>query len=272
MLALVLGHQLQIAAPLVFHPHGVVILVVRAESQHDFGGVQRGKDVRLILRAQLVLQRNAAEKHPVTFLRQRVVHVLRDDAVHGALSILGSLLVADENIVGWLFVGHLHDASAQLLDGLGLVPVDTPRHGVGVLQCLLKVAVFHHAVKAGAVAGGNFLSCGGVVHILDAVAAQHKTPVGLGLRGEVRHDALIHTGGLVELTGEAQPVGTGEQCQLFLIVSGGYRLLRTTVFAHGDAAALDQLQISTAHFAFDNRHFSFSPRLFQRMVSSVLSF
>ena len=272
MLALVLGHQLQKAAPLVFHPHRVVILIVRAESQHDLGGVQRGKDIRFVLCAKLVLQRNAAEKHPVTLLCQRVVHILRDHAVHGALAVLGSLLIADKNIVGRLFVGHLHDAPAQLLDGLGLVPVDTPRHGVGVLQCLLKVAVLHHAVKAGAVAGGDLLSCGGVIHILDAVAAQHKTPVGLGLRGEVCHDALVHTGGLVELAGEAQPVGAGKQRQLFLIIGGGHGLLRAAVFAHGDAAALDQLQISTTHFALDNRHFSFSPRLFQWMVSSVLSF
>ena len=210
MLALVLGHQLQKAAPLVFHPHGVVILIVRAEGQHDLGGVQRGKNIRLILRAQLILQRNAAEKHPIALFRQRVVHILRDDAVHSALSVLGSLLVADENIVGRLLAGHLHDAPAQLLDGLGLVPIDTPRHGVGVLQRLLKVAVLHHAVKAGAVAGGDLLSCGGVIHILDAVAAQHKTPVGLGLRGEVRHDALVHTGSLVELTGKTQPIGAGE--------------------------------------------------------------
>ena len=56
VLALVFGHQLQIAAPLVFHPHGVVILIVRAEGQHDFGGVQRGKDIRFVLCAKLVLQ------------------------------------------------------------------------------------------------------------------------------------------------------------------------------------------------------------------------
>ena len=45
---------------------------------------------------------------------------------------------------------------------------------------------------------------------------------------------------------------------LFLIIGGGHRLLRTAVLAHGDAAALDQIQISTTHFALDNRHFSFS--------------
>ena len=74
-------------------------------------------------------------------------------------------------------------------------------------------------------AGGDLLSRGGVIHIFDTVAAQHQPPVGLSFLGEVRHDALVHAGGLVELAGKAQPIGAGEQGQLLFVVGGGHRLL-----------------------------------------------
>ena len=166
-------HELEIAAPLVFDPHGVIVFIIRAEGQHDFGGVQSGEDIRLVFLPQLVLQCNAGEEDTVALLRQGIVNILGNDAVHSALTVLVRLLIADENVIRLLLAGNLDDALADFLNLFCLVPVDLAGNHVRIFQSLLKVAVLHDALKAGTVAGGNFLAGSRVVHILDAVLAQH---------------------------------------------------------------------------------------------------
>ena len=166
-------HELEIAAPLVLDPHSVIVFIIRAKGQHDFGGVQSGEDIRLIFLPQLVFQGNAGEEDTVALLRQGIVNILGNDAVHGALTVLVRLLIADENVIRLLLAGNLDDALADFLDLLGLLPIDLAGDHVRIFQSLLKVAVLHDALKAGAVAGRNFLAGGRVVHILDAVLAQH---------------------------------------------------------------------------------------------------
>ena len=188
MLALVRGHQFQVPAPLVLYPHGVVVFIVRAESQHNLCGVQSGKYVRLILLPQLVLQGDPGEEHPVALGGQGVVHILGNDAVNRPFPVFVGFLVADEDIVGLFLAGNLDDALADLLDLLGFLPVYLPGDGIRVLQRLLQIAVLHNAVKTGAVAGGDFLAGGRIVHILNAVLAKEQTPVGFGLRAELGYD------------------------------------------------------------------------------------
>ena len=166
-------HELEIAAPLVLDPHGVIVFIIRAEGQHDFGGVQSGEDIRLVFLPQLVFQGNAGEEYPVALLRQGIVDILGNDAVHRALTVLVRLLIADENVIRLLLAGNLDDALADFFNLLCLVPIDLAGDHVRIFQGLLKVAVLHDAFKAGTVAGGNFLAGGWVVHILDAVLAQH---------------------------------------------------------------------------------------------------
>ena len=173
VLGLVLCHELEIAAPLVLDPHGVIVFIIRTEGQHDFGGVQSGEDIRLVFLTQLVLQGDAGEEYTIALFRQGVIDILGNDAVHGALTVLVRLLIADENVIRLLLAGDLDDALADFLDLLGFLPVDLAGDHVRIFQGLLKVGILQDAVKAGAVAGGNFLAGGGVVHILDAVLAQH---------------------------------------------------------------------------------------------------
>ena len=173
VLALVGGHQFQVPAPLVFDPHGVIVFIIRAEGQHDFGGVQSGEDIRFILLPQLVLQGNPGEEDPVALFRQGIVNILGNDAVHRALTVLVRLLIADENAIRLLLAGNLDDALADFFNLFCLVPIDLAGDHIRIFQSLLKVAVLHDALKAGTVAGGNFLAGSRVVHILDAVLAQH---------------------------------------------------------------------------------------------------
>ena len=160
--------------------------------------------------AQLVLQGNPGEEDPVALFRQGIVNILGQDAVQGAVALFVGLLIADENIVGLLLGGNLDNALAQLLNLLGLLPVDLPGDHIGVFLGLVKVPVIQDAFKGRPVAGGDFPAGGRVVYILNAVFAQHKTPVGLGLLGEFRHDGFINPRRLVKFTGSTQPVGPGK--------------------------------------------------------------
>ena len=81
------GDQLQKAAPLVLDPDGVEVFVVRADHQHHFRAVQGREDVRLVLRAELVLQRDPGEEHAVALVGQFFIDVLCDHAVQGAVAV-----------------------------------------------------------------------------------------------------------------------------------------------------------------------------------------
>ena len=52
-------NERQKARPLVAHPDGGEILRSGAEYDHNFGTIEGGEDVWFILRAELVLQRDA---------------------------------------------------------------------------------------------------------------------------------------------------------------------------------------------------------------------
>ena len=67
------SNQLQIPAPLILDPRGVIILVVRADSQHDACGVEGCKDIRLVFLPELILQRDAGEEHAIALFRQRII-------------------------------------------------------------------------------------------------------------------------------------------------------------------------------------------------------
>ena len=121
-------------------------------------------------------------------------------------------------------------------------------------------------------AGGHLLPGSRVVHVLDAVPAQHQSPIGLGLLRELRHDILIHPGGLVELAGQPQPVGPAEQGQLLLIVYVGNRLLRAAVLALRHGHALGDLQVPAAHFTFDNGHSYFLHPFSPCQIDSFIQF
>ena len=210
VLGSVLCHEHEVPAPLVLDPDGVVILVVRTHRQHDFGGIQGGEDIGLVFLPQLILQGNPGEEDPVALFRHSVVNVLGQDAVQGTVAFLVGFFIADENIVGLLLGGNLDNAIAQLLDLLGLLPVNLPGNHIGVFLGLVKVAVVQDAFKGGPMAGGDFSAGGRVVYVLNAVFAQHQTPVGLGLLRKLRHDGLINSRSPVKFTGGPQTVGPGE--------------------------------------------------------------
>ena len=92
------AHERQIPAPLVFDPDGIKMLRLRADHDHDFRGVQRRKDIRLIFRARLIFQCDAREEYAVALLCQLVVDLLRHQAVARALTVLTGFLVAEEDV------------------------------------------------------------------------------------------------------------------------------------------------------------------------------
>ena len=254
VLFLVLRHQLQETRPFVFHPHCVEILVISAKNQHDPGGVQGSEDVRLVFLTQLVLQADAGEEHPIALAGQGVIYILRQNRVQGPVAVRSRLFVADKNIIR-LFLGrYRNDALADLFNLLCFIPVDSAGHNIRILQRLLKVTVLHNGVEAGAVAGGNLLAGGGIVHIFDAVFAQHQTPVGLCLLTEVRYDGLVNAGGLVKFALFAQALCPLKLNQFLLIVHGGDGLDDIAIFTSGQIGLFQQLQIAAASFTFNNAH------------------
>lgn len=206
MLVLVLGHQFQKPRPLVFYPRGVEILEARTKHQHNLGGVQRGEDVWLLLRSQFILQGDTREERPVAFFGQGIIHILGDNTVDGTTPAFVCLFVADEDVVGFLFAGDFQYTFADILNGLGLVPVEPLGDGVSVLAGLIKVGILQDAVEGRAMASGNLLPRSRVIYVFNTIPAKHQPPIGFRFLGKVRHNALIHPRRFIEFTGLPQTV------------------------------------------------------------------
>ena len=173
VLILILCHQLQIAAPLVFDPNCVEVFIVRTKDQHDFSGIQCCKDIRLILHTQLIFQRDTGEENTISLVGQCVVNILRQYGVQCPVAFFIGLLIANKNVVGSFLGGYLDNALSNFFDGLGFVPVDPASKNIGIFQRLLQVRVVHHTFKGGTVAGRDLLAGSRVIHILNAVFTQH---------------------------------------------------------------------------------------------------
>ena len=167
-------NQRQITAPLIFHPHGVEVLRLRAQYHHDLGAVQCGEYVWLISRAQLVLQRDAGEEHLEALLCQLVVEIGSQHAVRCTASMGVRLLVTYEHVERLFFLGNLQNALLNFVDCFSLGLVDHPLGGVGVLDGGLIVLIIENGGVLGAVHRRHALVRGGILHVLNAIAAQHQ--------------------------------------------------------------------------------------------------
>ena len=257
-LAAVLFHHGKKTTPLVLDPDRVEIFRFGADHDHDFGRVQRCKNVRLVLGADLILQRNARKEYTPTLVCQLIVDFLRKGAVLGAAAVLVAFFVADEHIK-WLFIlAGGKDAVLDFGDFSGVLLILALCDAVRILQCRLIVHILQEVVKAGAVAGGQIFVRGRVLDILDAVAAERAAPVRLGIGFVLLHNALIDRQCLVKFANTAEIVAAVKCSRPLVIVQFGE--CHRTAAALADTKGLigRKFDVSATHFAFDNCHISTS--------------
>ena len=151
-LAPILFHHGQESAPFVLDPNGVKMLRLRADHDHDLRGVQRRKDIRLIFRARLILQRDAREEYAVALLGQLVIDLLRHQTVARALPVLTGLLVAEEDVKRLLVLRRGKNAALHLGDFRCVFLVLAAGNAVGMLDRSQIVHVLQEAVEARTVA------------------------------------------------------------------------------------------------------------------------
>ena len=243
--------KLQIAAPFVLYPNGVEILRLGAQHHHDLCAVQGCKNVRFILLAQLVLQRNAAEEHLKALTGQLVIQIVGQHAVRSTLALGIRLLVADEHIEGLFFLGDVQNALLDVIDGLGLCLIDALLHTVSILQGRLIVIIRKDGGELGAVDSGDALLRGRILHVFDAVAAQHQRPVGFRVSPVILQDLLEDAHCLVVFVIPAEMVGSVVQIQPALVVQLRDGLYAAAVFTFTGRGVLCGAKVPAAHFALD---------------------
>ena len=93
-----------------------------------------------------------------------------------------------------------------------------------------------------------------VLHVFDAVARQHRAPMGLGVRVILLQALVIGRNGLVELVLPPEVVCPVEQVQLLLVryLRKGHRA--AAVLTGPIGLILGENDVAAAHLAFDDRH------------------
>ena len=250
----VLRSKAQEAAPFVLDPYRVEVLVRRSDGKHYLRRVQSGKNIGLVLSAELILQCNAGEEHLQTLGSQRVVNILRQYGIVGTHAVIVRFLIADENVIGLLVSADRKDRIVQAVDLLRLPPIDALCCYVGIFHGEYVVFVLHKALEARPVAGRLLFARGRVVDIFNAPIAQAQSPVSLGFLREFGDKLLVQCRRLVELIIKTQPVRAIEEGHLLLVISARHCLSRPAIFAFNDLVGFDDVQITTAHFAFKCCH------------------
>ena len=247
-------HKRQVAAPFVLHPDGAKVLRLCAQHHHDLGAVQRREDVRLIGSAQLVLQRDAGEKHLEALLRELVVQLVCKHAVLRPAAAAVRLLVADEDVEGFFLLRDRKNALLNFVDRFRLCLINALLVAVGVAQRGLIVLVCEDRGELRTVHRRHALMRGRVFDILNAVAAEDKRPVRLRVGVVLVEDLLIDARRLVKVVVPAEMVRAVIEVCAAVIIEPWQRLLRAAVFAgrHGFVPA--DLKRPAAHFAFEDRH------------------
>ena len=230
--------------------------MVRPRAQHDHHprGLQRGEDVRLVGRAELILQRDAREEHAEPLLRQLAVQVAGEHAVRRAAAVGVRLLVAEEHVERRFPFGDLQDALLDSVDGLRLALVDGALPDAGMGEGGAVVLIVKDRGELRAVDRGDARVRRRVLHVFHAVAAQHERPVRLRVRRVLVEQLLVEGGRLVVLVVAAVVARPVVQVRPPVAVEPRQRLLRAAVAAHRRGLLRLHLQCAAAHLALKNSH------------------
>ena len=181
----------QVPAPFVFHPYRVEVFRSRAENNHNFGAVERRKNVRLVLLPKLILQRDAREKDLKALLCELVVKVVRQNAVRRSSAACVGFLVADEYVERRFPLRDGEDAPLNVVDRPGFRLVQITLRVVAIREGGLIVGIVKDRGKLRAVDRRDALARRRVLHILDAVPAQDERPMRFRVGVVLVQDLLV---------------------------------------------------------------------------------
>ena len=256
-------HQIQEALPFIPHPFRLQIGGAGAHHQHNPGGVQRREDIRLIRFAQLIFQRDARKEHMMPPRGQRVVNLLRVYAVGRAPAVFICFLVADKRVKGLFLAGDGKEAVLNHADPPGLALVQLLRGRVRKRGRAQIVHILQHRFRLHTVQCRQLLAAVWVLHIFDAIVAQHRAPVGLGVFRPFQGDGLIGQLGLIKVLLHALLVRAVVKRGHPLVVHLRKRRIAAAVFTSDAGFPLPHRDAAAAHFAFEYHEtgISFHPHL-----------
>ena len=200
--------QRQIPAPFILDPYSVKVFGFCTENDHDLGAVECSKYVRLVGGAQLVLQRDAGEKHLEALLGQLVIQVIGQHAVLRPSAAGIRLLVADKHIEGLFLLRNSQNTLLDFIDGFGLGLIDIPLGGIGIVQGRLVVIIIKDRGKLRPVHRRHAFVGGRILHIFNTVTAEHKRPICFGVGLVLVQDLLIDAHGLIVFIVASEVVST----------------------------------------------------------------
>ena len=246
-------HQRQIAAPLVFHPHGVKVLRLAADNDHHLRAVQRREDVRLVLLTQLVLQRDAAEEHLQSLLGQPIIDILRPLAVARPLTVLVRLLVADEHVIRFFVGRNRQNSLLDFRNPCCFLLIDAATLFVRrVLHRREIILVRQNRRHLHAMARRDSLMRCRIFNVLNAESADDRAPVRLGIRVVLLQNFLVRRNRLVELALPPEVIRAVVAVQLVLVLRLRNRRRAAAVLARPVCCARNEVNVPAAHFTLDN--------------------
>ena len=246
-------HQRQIPAPFVLHPDCAEVFRLCTDHQHDLRAVQRREDIGFVLPAQLILQGDPGEEHLIACVDQLIIDLLGQRAVLRPAAAFIRLLVADEDVIRFFLRGNRQDPFLDLRDPFRFLLVQIPGIGIrGIAQGCLIILIRKDGGYLNPMARGNPFMAYRILHILNAVFAQHHTPVGFRIAVILFQNLFIGGDGLVKLALPPEVICPVKPVQPLFIIPLGDRGRTPAVLALTIGISRIKLNISPAHPALDN--------------------
>ena len=116
-------------------------------------------------------------------MRELIINIICNNAILRSVPIGISLLVADENVVGFFFLSEGKDFLLNSVNLLCLLLIKRTLVYVSIFNGCLVVVVGNDRFIRSSVAGRYLLKGSGVVYVFNAVLTEYKSPICLRLSG-----------------------------------------------------------------------------------------
>ena len=94
----ILSHQREEAAPFILDPDGIDVFSGGGHDDHDFCGIERREDIRLVFGSRLFLQCDARKEHSQPLLGELIVDLLRHQTVARADAVVFGFFIAYKDV------------------------------------------------------------------------------------------------------------------------------------------------------------------------------
>ena len=183
-----------------------------------------------------------------------MIKIVCKNGIGRAPAVVVGLFVADKDVKRLFFLGNCKNPLLNLIYRRGFLLINGALRGVRIFERGTVVIIVKNRRILCTIDGRHTLMRCRVFHIFNTVTAKDKRPIRFRVGLILIQYLFINSRSLVKFVVATEMICAVIQIRAFFIIKFRQRLLRSAVFANGNAFAVFYLQRAAAHFALKYGH------------------